>query len=483
MPNCNTSDLGVFVPDASNPWNKKRVQHVYRRLGFGASDIQITQALAQTPADFIDNRINQSIALGVMPPPIWANMAFGDYTDFDTEVEPQHQEMYLHFENDMLNNSLRGRFTMFWHNHFVTKLEDVWCPSWQYDYYQTLHTYAFGNFKDFVRVIGITPAMIVFLNGYQNTAVEPNENYAREFYELFTLGVNNGYTQNDIVQTARAFTGYTGYTDFCAPITFNPNDFDDDAVNLKNIFNQEGNWGYDDVIDILFEEKGDLVANYICTKLYAYFVSPEINESIVTQLANTFVANNFELAPVYRQLFKSNHFFDELAFGTIVKSPFDVFNCFLNDSEFFVSEEMKLNIVWFNGELGQLIFNPTDVAGWQGNHDWINSSTLIGRWQGFEWFLWNIWDNYNESLRTLALRFVDITETDPALITQLIVDHFITSGLQTQTDYDIATVVFKDQIPQNYFDNNLWNLSWDVAPYQVILLLFHISKLPEFQLK
>lgn len=480
MPNCNTSDLGIFVPDATHLWNKKKIQHIYRRFGFGASDLQITQALAQTPSNFIDTIINQTIALGSMPPPAWSNMSYSDYTDFDTEVEPQHVELYSHFENDMLNNSLRGRFTMFWHNHFVTRLDDVWCPSWEYDYYQTLQTYAFGNFKDFVRAIGVTPAMITFLNGYQNTATSPNENYAREFYELFTLGVGNGYTQTDIVETARAFTGYTGYTDYCAPITFNTNDFDSGS---KAIFNQTGNWGYDDVIDILFQEKADLVANYICTKLYAYFVSPEINETIVTELANTFVANNFELVPVYKQLFKSNHFFDELAMGTIVKSPYDVFNCFFNDSELFVNEDFKLELIWFNGQLGQYLLDPTDVAGWQGNHDWINSSTLIGRWQGFEWFLWDIWDNQNDSLKTLALRFADITETDPALITQLIVDHFITAGLQTAEDYAIATDVFKDQVPQNYYDDNIWNLSWDTVPYQVIVLLFHIVKLPEFQLK
>ena len=146
-------------------------------------------------------------------------------------------------------------------------------------------------------------------------------------------------------------------------------------------------------------------------------------------------------------------------------------------------EDFKLELIWFNGQLGQYLLDPTDVAGWQGNHDWINSSTLIGRWQGFEWFLWDIWDNQNDYLKTLALRFADITETDPALITQLIVDHFITAGLQTAEDYAIATDVFKDQVPQNYYDDNIWNLSWDTVPYQVIVLLFHIVKLPEFQLK
>ena len=480
MPNCNPSDLDVFVPDAQNLWNEKKAQHLYRRLGFSASNSSIQNALTDTPSTYIDTLLDNAIALGIMPPPTWANMAESDYTDPDNEIPLQHEVLYYHFIDDMLSNSLRGRFTMFWHNHFVTKLEDYWCPSWMYNYYQTLHTYAFGNFKDFTRAIGITPAMIVFLNGYQNTAAEPNENYARELLELFTLGVNNGYTQTDIVNIARAFTGYTGYTEFCAPINFNSNDFDTDD---KTIFGQTGNWDYDDVIDILFEQRGDLIANYICTKLYAHFVSPEINESIVSQLATTFINNNFELAPVYKQLFKSNHFFDDTAIGSIVKSPYDHFISFTKEANFTVSDEFKRNMIWYNGQIGQLIFDPTDVAGWQGNHDWINSSTLIGRWQGIEWYLWVVWDNYREELRTLAIELSSESETDPGVVTQHIVDHFIATGLQTQADYDIATTVLKDQVPQNYFDNNSWNLNWDSAPYQVLLLLFHITKLPAFQLK
>lgn len=220
MPNCNLSDLAVFVPDAQNLWNVNKVQHLYRRLGFSASNATIQNALTDTPSTHIDTLFDNTIALGTMPPPTWANMSENDYSDPDNEIPQQHEVLYYHFIDDMLSNSLRGRFTMFWHNHFVTKLEDYWCPSWMYNYYQTLHNYAFGNFKDFTRAIGITPAMIVFLNGYQNTAEEPNENYARELLELFTLGVNNGYTQTDIVNIARAFTGYTGYTEFCAPINF-----------------------------------------------------------------------------------------------------------------------------------------------------------------------------------------------------------------------------------------------------------------------
>jgi uncharacterized protein (DUF1800 family) len=476
---CNLGTLAAFIPSAQNPWNKNSVQHFYRRLGFGATDVDITQALALTPSTFVDNLIDSTIALGTTPAPSWANMAFSDYTDFDVETEQQHREWYLEFENDMLNNSLRGRMTFFWSNHFVTRIEDYWCSSWLFSYYNTLQQHAFGNFKDFVRGIGLTPAMIVFLNGYQNSATNPNENYARELYELFTLGVNNGYTQNDIVNTAKALTGYTNVTEYCGGIGFNLLDWD---YGPKTIFGQTGNWNYDDVIDILFQQRGSEVAHYICGKLYAFFVSPEIDQTIVSGLANTFIANNFELAPVYKQLFKSEHFFDNEARGVIIKSPYDLFNCYVKETNFPTDETVIENMIWFNGQIGQFMYEPVDVAGWQGNHDWINSSTLVGRWEGIQNYSWWIWDNHRELLRDLAINLAG-TSIDPAYVAQVIVDHFLPNGLQTQAEYDIATDVLKDEVPQNYYDNNLWNLQWDTVPYQVLVLLFHIIKLPEFQLK
>lgn len=480
MPNCNTSNLNLFVPSGQNPWNAKRVQHLNRRLGFSLSKTALDSALQQSPDSYIDGLFNQAVALGSMPAPSWENMTYSQYSDPDTEIPIQHKVINDHFIDDMINNGLRARFTLFWHNHFVTRLEDYWCPSWMYNYYKTIHDYNFGNFKEFVRAIGITPAMLVFLNGYQNTATEPNENYARELLELFTLGVNNGYTQTDIVNIARALTGYTNVSEYCAPINFKPSDFDN---GQKTIFGQTGNWGYNDVVDILFQERGNQIAEYICTKLYQHFVSPDINESIVLQLATTFINNNFELLPVYKQLFKSNHFFDEIAIGGVVKSPLDVFFTFTNETQFNISQDFRDGIIWYSGEIGQYLFNPVDVAGWQGNHDWINSSTIIGRWQLFDWYLWDIWNTNQESFRDFAISIAGASQTDPAIITQQIVDYFIPNGLQTPADYTIATDVFKDQVPQNYYDNNLWNLQWSSAPYQVLVLLFHIVKLPEFQLK
>lgn len=476
---CNSGSINEFVPTPSNLWNKRSVQHFYRRAGFGASTNEIEQALVLTPSNFVDSIINEALNLPMATPPSWFEMVESDYTNIDEQIPEQHKELYLIWEKEMLENPIRGRFTLFWSNHFVTRLEDYWCPSWMYNYYSILQQYTFGNFKEFVKAIGLSPAMLIFLNGYQNSATEPNENYARELYELFTLGVNNGYTQNDIVETAKALTGYTAINEYCAPIGFDINDFDNSS---KTIFGKTGDWGYNDVINILFEERGNEVATFICEKLYKYFVSPEVDSIIVSKLAATLVANDFELVPVYKQLFKSEHFFDDNAIGIVIKSPFDVFNIYFRETGFATNTELLLNVIWLTSEIGQTLFGPIDVAGWQGNHDWINSSTLVGRWNAFEYYLWWIWENDNDSLRDFAVNLAG-ESNDPFVITKIIVDHLLSNGLQTPTDYGIATAVFKDQVPQNYFDNGTWNLQWDTVPYQVIVLLLYIVRLPEFQLK
>ena len=130
---------------------------------------------------------------------------------------------------------------------------------------------------------------------------------------------------------------------------------------------------------------------------------------------------------------------------------------------------------------GQELFNPVDVAGWQGDQDWINSSTLGGR-LGLENFIWYTWNHYQEELRDFAIATSDYSN-DPAFITKSIIDRFVPNELYTLSDYDVATDIFKAEIPQNYYDDGSWNLNWDTVPYQLVLLFLHLTKIPEFQLK
>ncbi len=240
LTNCATGTLAPYVPDAITPWDQRRVLHLYRRLGFGASPQVVEAALGQTPATLVDNLINQAINTPLPPQPVWADWDINDYTDFGQQTQQQLIEWVVSWIRSMLNNGVREKMTLFWSNHLVAKYEAYACPSQLYQYHTLLQQHAFGNFKTLVYEMGKTPAMLVFLNGVQNTSLEPNENYARELYELFTLGQGNGYTQTDIQETARALTGWNGYLTFCGGISYIPFLHDN---GQKTIFGQTGNWG------------------------------------------------------------------------------------------------------------------------------------------------------------------------------------------------------------------------------------------------
>lgn len=483
-PSCNTSTLAPYVPSGGDPWNTTKVKHVFRRLGFGASQLEVDNALNLTPEEFIDNLVDNAFNLDVYPEPFWANWAYEDFNDYDTENPLFIQEIRIATANSFLTEDLRGRMVSFWMNHFVTELEFYFHSPYLYHYLNIIQSNCLGNFKDFVFDIGENSAMLIYLNGYENTENNPNENYARELFELFTLGEGNNYTQNDILEASRALTGYNHWDLWAGPIFFDESTFDDGP---KTIFDSEGPWGHADVINLIFTERAQEAATFITRKLYRYFVSQEVDaiieQDIIAPLAQTLIDNNFELVPMLKQLFKSEHFFDERALGVIIKSPFDIIFNYLKETGFFYNDDLMDAFLYYAGLMGQEIYDPLDVSGWQRDETWINSSTLTGRWQLMELyvnFLFN--EGYEFTLVDLA-RDLTNDSNDPAFITQVMIDYFVSKQLHTASDYDTATDIFKWEVPQNYYDSGAWNLSWSSAPYQVLLLLQHIARMPEFQLK
>jgi len=476
--NCATGSLAPYTPTAEHPWDKSRVQHLYRRLGFGATMPEIEAGLALAPSALVDQLIDEAIAAPLPPKPDWADWTVSDYDDFFAQRQEQFIEWTLRWVTDMVEVGPREKLALFWHNHFVTRFEVYNCMSYLYRYHRLLQTYALGNFKEFLIEMGRTPAMLIYLNGVQNVKGDPNENYARELYELFTLGQDNGYTQDDIKATARALTGFVSYREGCGDIDFAPEFFDNSE---KTIFGRTGNWNYLDVHDLLFEERGERVARHICGKLYRHFVHPETDAEIVNQLAETFRNNNFELAPVLRQLFKSEHFFDDYTIGVQIKSPIESFMGIVRESGKFYDHDILLLLGFQAYNLDQQLFNPVDVAGWPGNRSWIDSNTLTGRWQTLRGYLFYTFEEDPLRLGDLA-RQLGGDSTDPAFVTRQIVDYFLPRGLQQEEAYMRATEAFKFEIPQNYFDRNLWHLDWETVPIQTALLLDHIVRLPEFEL-
>jgi len=477
--NCATGTLAPYTPSGDAPWNKKRAMHLLRRMGFGLLPDQIEIALQQSPDALVDQLVDEALNLPLPPEPEWANWSTADYEDFNEQRTEQIIEWITLWMRELVENGFREKLAVFWHNHFVTRYDTYLCPSYAYEYTTILRQHALGNFKDFTVAIGKSSAMLIYLNGVQNTRFEPNENYARELFELFTLGLDNGYTQTDIEEAARALTGWNGLTEpYCNPVTFVS--FLHDTFP-KTIFGQTGDWGYQELHDILFAERADEIATFICTKIYKAFVHPEPDEVIVAGMAETFKNNGFELAPLFRQLFKSEHFFDEYNMGTLIKSPIELFLTMVRESGLPYNQQALQVMSYLSGDLGQQLLFPVDVAGWPGNRDWIDTNTLTGRWQGMDYFVLNTYQNQPQQLVELA-RQLSNDSIDPYEVTAALIDHFIPYGLDNQQAYDRAAAVFKWEVPQNYYDNGEWNLYWDTAPIQVALLLQHITRMPEFQL-
>ncbi|MCE2613878.1 DUF1800 domain-containing protein [Flavobacteriaceae bacterium D16] len=497
--NCNTSTLAPYT----TPLDKLRAAHLYRRLGFSASVQTIDQAVGQNAGPLVDALVNEAVNMPPSAPPIWADWNNSNYpADDDAARQVRRQQLdewRITYTNAMLNDNLRDRLSFFWSNHFVTEIDVYDCNSFLYYYTDCLQRNAIGNFKTFVSEIGLTSAMLFYLDGAYNNGNNPNENYSRELYELFTLGEGNGYTEEDVIETARALTGYVERGELgCEQVTFDPTRFDADT---KTILGRTGNWGYDDVIDILFEERPNEIARFICQKLYEFFVHPDADDdagnaqAIISGMASTFVANNFEIAPVLAQLFKSEHFFDDEAIGVIIKSPFDIYLGLLNESSFGYDDNLLLNIVSTCRMLGQTLFDPFDVAGWQRDRSWINTNFIIGRWLTSEVFLEMSFQSNQEQFRTLAMDAVgaaDSNTSNPETVVSALVNKFTPKGLLTAQDFENAMSVFKiEDVPENYYGPDyipgglgLWMLAVSPeVPQQVFFLLMHLTRQPEFQLK
>lgn len=477
--NCAVGTLTAYSSNTAKPWDRRRAQHLLRRMGFGATPAEITAALQRKPTELVDELITAAFNLPLPPTPTWANMKYSDYEDFNQGIVPQYIEWMTRWVRDMYKNGFREKLALFWHNHFVTEVDVYACPSYLYAYHKILQQHCLGDFKALVKAIGTTPAMLIYLNGVQSTRFNPNENYARELYELFTLGRDNGYTQQDIVETAKALTGWNGFTSICAPIGFTSLGFD---PGTKTIFGKTAAYNYDTLHDLLFQERAVQISTYICRKIYRHFVHPEADETIVAGLAKTFRDNNFQISSVFRQLLKSEHFFDDEVIGTLIKSPLDMLISFFRQGGFaFEKQETTLGVIYLSGELGQQLFQPVDVAGWPGNRTWVSSATLTGRWAAMDFGLYGLYVAEPETYRELA-KALSSNHKDPAVTARAIVDFWLPKGLYREADYLSAIKTFKWEVPETYYTNGLWDLEWEYVPAQVALLIQHLSRLPEFQL-
>jgi uncharacterized protein (DUF1800 family) len=270
---------------------------------------------------------------------------------------------------------LLERMTLFWHNHFVSSQQKVKYVQLMYRQNLLLRQHALGNFAAMLHAAAKDPAMIVYLDSATNRKGQPNENFAREVMELFTLGEGQ-YRETDIREAARAFTGWSIEPETGA-YRWRPFLHDDGP---KTVLGQTGNFDGDAVLDILLARPS--TAEFITRKLWREFVSPEPEEREVRRIAARFRESGYDIRTALRGLLLSQAFWSQEARGSLVKSPVDMVVGTLRSFQFETGDALPFAIV--TAGLGQNLFAPPNVKGWPGGEAWINSSTLLARKQFLE---------------------------------------------------------------------------------------------------
>lgn len=262
--------------------------------------------------------------------------------------------------------TLREKMTLFWHNHFATGTDFAYLLQVQHN---TLRKHALGSFKDMLHDISKDPAMILWLNNQQNKKGAPNENFAREVMELFTLGEGNGYTEDDIKDAARAFTGWT--VNQKGEYEFNAKQHDDD---FKTVFGKTGYFNGEDIINMLLEKRETAV--YVCRKIYRMFVNNVVNEDRVQELASRFFRSGYDIADLMKSIFNAEWFYERENIGSIVISPVELIVKLKRICKVEVEDDQMLGL---QRVLGQTLFAPPNVAGWKGGKNWIDGNSIIQR--------------------------------------------------------------------------------------------------------
>ncbi|MBO3115403.1 DUF1800 domain-containing protein [Winogradskyella sp. DF17] len=261
--------------------------------------------------------------------------------------------------------SLRERMTLFWANHFVCKDRNIYHVQ---NYNNTLRAHALGNFGDFVRAISKEAAMLKYLNSNQNRKQKPNENFARELLELFTLGEGN-YTEKDIKECARAFTGYSH--NFQGEFILRPARHDN---GYKFFLGSTGRYDGDDIIDIILQQKQ--CARFVCVKIYTYFVNSKINQSHVDAMTEVFY-KDYNIEKLMHFVFTSDWFYETQNIGSKIKSPIALL-VGMAQTVPLKFEEPK-DLLKIQRILGQTLLDPPNVAGWKGDKAWIDANTIMVR--------------------------------------------------------------------------------------------------------
>jgi len=516
-------------------WNRATASHLLRRTMFGATRQQVNDA--------ISNGMNSTVAtLLQMPTPTqplaysadetiapfgttWVNSVYPPDSTQAQTVDTSRALSLAAWLMERINTeqvSIAEKMCLFWQNHFSAVYSNDQRAT--YNYFALIQQYALGNFKQFVKDMTVDPNMLIFLNGGSNNVFSPNENYARELLELFTIGKGpqigvgdySNYTELDVASGAKILTGFAvdGIRSNTMPSptpVFIPLFHDNTAKQLSYHFGgvnvaNNGDQEYKNYIDVIFNE--DQVATYICTKLYRYYVNydltTDVMNNVIPDMAATMIANNYDILPVLDQLFKSEHFYDVALRGSILKSPLDMLFSMFNTTGTVLNYpvatryEMNLYLYVFAENLSQAYGAPPSVAGWPAYYQapsftklWVNSTHIKSRFTyAYYVTLFSGIMIGGEALKLKVLPFLDglSDPSSPVLVIDDICDLFFPKPVSAGKKATLKFLLLGGQpdfewtLQYNDYIANPGNASYSQPVQQKVeTVLFQVFQMPEFQ--
>jgi uncharacterized protein (DUF1800 family) len=358
-------------------WDADAAIHILSRTIYGFTKSDVDFVLSLSLDDFIDTYLLKDFAEPT--PPLYNSVSWttlpNDSINSTEYTNWRYSLIYWWFDLMIYQGlSFREKMVWFWSNHFVTEFNTVQVPQFTYKQNKLFRQYAFGNIIELTKKVTIDPAMLLYLNGNANTRTAPNENYARELQELFTLGIGN-YSEDDVKQTAKALTGWR-INNTTLDSYFDSTRWDS---GQKIIYGKSGNYNVENVVDLIFSEKGVPASEFLCKKLYKEFVYYIPNKEYVQQLAVVMRENNFNLKPVLSTLLKSQYFHSAEIRGSKIKSPIEFLISLIRFYNLAVDQDFLNQIRPKSRDLEQEVLNPPDVRGWEGQRKWINTTNFPTR--------------------------------------------------------------------------------------------------------
>jgi uncharacterized protein (DUF1800 family) len=360
-------------------------RHLLTRAGFAPTASEARALEGRTREDAVDALLAGTRTTPVTPPPAWVGehdpaepgLRPAQLTDAERKSLRQREsariaELRAWWLDEMraTPSPLTERMTLFWHNHFVSSEQKVRDARLMYAQNAALRREALGSFSALVHTVAKDPAMLIYLDGARNRRGAPNENFAREVMELFTLGEGH-YRQSDVSEAARAFTGI-GVDRQAGEAVFRPRLHDS---GIKEVLGTRGNLDTDTVLDVLLAQPE--TASFIVAKLWREFVSPAPDSREVERIAADFRASGYSIKVALRELLLCDAFWAAESRGTLVKSPAELVVGTLR-AVAIAPRDMR-PFAAATSRMGQTLFAPPNVKGWPGGDAWINSSTLLAR--------------------------------------------------------------------------------------------------------